>query len=61
VRVPRFAVRPVMVTSSGTLIVRWNGSVWKRVPSPGSAASTSKINHGSSETLILHWNGTTWK
>ena len=26
-------------TSSGTLIVRWNGTVWKRVPSPGSAGS----------------------
>jgi hypothetical protein len=26
-------------TGSGTLIVRWNGAVWKRVPSPGSAGS----------------------
>src|SRR5271156_4419262 len=26
-------------TSSGTLIVRWNGTAWKRVPSPGSAGS----------------------
>src|SRR5271156_2310075 len=26
-------------TNSGTLIVRWNGTAWKRVPSPGSAGS----------------------
>jgi len=26
-------------TSSGTLIVRWNGTAWKRVPSPGRAGS----------------------
>ena len=34
-------------TGSGTLIVRWNGTIWKRVPSPGSAGS---LLYGVAET-----------
>ena len=57
-----------------TLILHWNGTAWKRVPSPnppgndslGGVAATSARNAwavGSRDnnTLILHWNGTAWK
>jgi hypothetical protein len=60
-----------------TVILRWNGTAWKRVPSPVPAgggalyavAATSASNAwavGGSDgtpgsTQILHWNGTTWK
>ncbi len=66
------------VSGSGkTIILRWNGTAWKRVPSPtpkgGGAlyavAATSASNAwavGASDappgtTQILHWNGTAWK
>ena len=63
--------------NGATIILRWNGTAWKRVPSPtmkgGSAlyavAATSASNAwavGGSDappgkTEILHWNGTAWK
>lgn len=60
-------------TSSGfsTLILRWNGTAWNRVPVPGppgnllSVAATSARNawavgypYTGVDALILHWNGT---
>jgi hypothetical protein len=60
-------------TTGKTLLLRWNGKTWKRVPSPAPAdlslyavAATSARNawavgadeHGA---LILHWDGTVWK
>ena len=65
-------------TSAGTktLILRWNGSAWKQVPSPGGDAGLSGVaatSAGSAwavgfnatsvgnKTLILRWNGTAWK
>jgi hypothetical protein len=52
-------------------IERWNGSVWKQVPSLGGiligVAATSGDNAWavgsttSSKNLILRWNGTAWK
>ena len=63
-------------SASKTLILHWNGSAWKRVPSPAgnlsSVAATSARNAwavgctdcsgtGVSKTLILHWNGSAWK
>ena len=60
--------------SPHTLIVRWNGKLWKRVPSPSPAGSVlsgvaatsagsawAVGSTGSGKTLILRWNGTTWK
>ena len=58
-----------------TLIARWNGTGWKRVPSPNptgraalggvaavSASSAWAVgNIGGAKTLILRWNGITWK
>jgi hypothetical protein len=55
-----------------TLILHWNGSTWKQVPSPGPAASnalqgvaTSSARNawavGLGQVLILRWNGTSWK
>jgi hypothetical protein len=60
-----------------TLIVHWNGTSWKQVPSPAPAGSvlsavaatsaTSAWAVGntstttSTKTLILRWNGTSWK
>src|SRR5258707_4434609 len=56
-----------------TLILHWNGTAWKRVPSPsppgaslGAVAATSAGNawavgyRQGLRTLILHWNGTKW-
>ncbi|MGO8958286.1 MAG: hypothetical protein ACLQFR_13080 [Streptosporangiaceae bacterium] len=61
-------------SSGKTLILRWNGKAWKRVPSPSPAgsylagvAATSARNAwavgstASGKTLILRWNGTAWK
>jgi len=60
--------------SGKTLILRWNGKTWKRVPSPSPSgsylagvAATSARNAwavggtGSGRTLILRWNGVAWK
>jgi hypothetical protein len=62
--------------AGGTLILRWNGTRWKQVPSPGSAniielrsvAVTSARNawavgndYKSRRVLIMRWNGATWK
>jgi len=49
------------------LILHWNGTAWKRVPSPSppgsllSVAATSARNAWAVGTGILHWNGTAWK
>ena len=61
-------------TASGqTLIVRWNGTAWKRIPSPSPAGSTLygvaatsasnawAVGSAGGKTLIERWNGTTWK
>jgi len=58
-----------------TLIARWNGTKWTRVPSPtpGGRAALSGVaavsatsawavgNVGAGKTLIERWNGTAWK
>ena len=60
-----------------SLILHWNGTAWKRVPSPGPAGSLSSVAAisvgdawavgdtsspaGRGGPLILHWNGKTWK
>jgi hypothetical protein len=57
----------------GSLIVHWNGTAWRRVPSPASrggwlngVAATSAgnawaVGFAGSKSLIVHWNGTMWK
>src|SRR5260370_1068964 len=63
----------VSAGASQTLILHWNGTSWKRVPSPsppgaslGAVAATSAGNawavgyRQGLRTLILHWNGTKW-
>ena len=63
--------------SDKTLILHWNGTTWKQVPSPSrgagaslGVAATSATTPGRwaappatepGETLILHWNGAEWK
>jgi hypothetical protein len=63
------------VRAQKTLIVRWNGSSWQRLPSPTpvggggltdiAAVSASNIwavgAGGKGKVLILHWNGSVWK
>lgn len=65
------------VGNGKTIVLHWNGTAWKRVPSPTPAggtalyavAATSARNAwavGGSDappgkTEILHWNGATWK
>jgi hypothetical protein len=59
------------VTSSGgflTLILRWNGTPWKKVPIPGPpggllgvAATSARNAWAVGITTILHWNGLMWK
>jgi hypothetical protein len=58
---------------AGTLIFRWNGKAWNRVPSPApagsflnSVAATSASNAWAvgldfAGVLILHWNGRSWR
>jgi hypothetical protein len=61
-------------TGTKTLIVHWNGTAWKRVPSPtpaaggflGGVTATSARNawavgRTGGKTLIEHWNGVTWR
>jgi hypothetical protein len=58
------------------MIVHWNGTAWKSVPSPSPASNsvltavTATSAHdawavgytrSSGKTLILRWNGTAWK
>jgi hypothetical protein len=59
---------------SKTLILRWTGRAWTRVPSPApgaggtlnAVATTSARNAwtvgftGSNQSLLLHWNGAAW-
>ena len=60
--------------AGSTLILHWNGTTWKRVPSPSSpsggalagvaatsARSAWAVGDAGGSTLILHWNGTTWE
>ncbi len=60
-------------TKQSTLIVHWNGRVWRRVqsPNPGSdcgLGSVTVISAGdawavgscTSSSIILHWNGRAW-
>jgi hypothetical protein len=59
-----------------TLILRWNGKAWKRVPSPGPGSNLWGIaviaaddawavgatsSPTSTTTLTVHWNGRAWK
>jgi hypothetical protein len=58
-----------------TLIARWNGSGWTRVPSPSPAGGAALFgvaavsagsawavgDVGATKTLIERWNGTAWK
>ena len=70
-----WAVGYTSFSSPKTLIVRWNGESWKRVPSPGpadgylygvaavsarSAWAVGCTDYGT-KTLVLRWNGKTWK
>ena len=64
------------VGNSATLILHWNGTAWKQVPSPspraaqlsGVAATSGSnawavgfiFNSTGYKTLIEHWNGTRW-
>jgi len=56
------------------LIVRWNGTAWKKVPSPNpasggtidgiaaaSAASAWAVGASDGKTLTERWNGSSWK
>ncbi len=62
-------------TNTKTLILRWNGTSWKQVPSPTPAGGATLYGvavtsarsawavgwaYRGEKTLILHWNGTTW-
>jgi hypothetical protein len=57
-----------------TLILRWNGTTWKRVLSPNPAGSSAldrvtatsagnawAVGTTGRKPLIVHWNGTAWK
>jgi hypothetical protein len=60
--------------SSATLVVRWNGTGWKWVPSPSPGGYTGfdgvaeasrcrpwAVGGADVQTLIERWNGTAWK
>ena len=60
-------------TSTRTLILRWNGTAWTRVPSPDpgpgaelggvtalSGSDAWAVGIAGGKTLILRWNGQTW-
>jgi hypothetical protein len=64
------------MATTATMIVHWNGTAWKSVPSPSpasnsvltSVAATSAhdawavgYTRSNGKTLILRWNGTAWK
>jgi hypothetical protein len=59
-----------------SLILRWNGTAWKQVPSPGDTALSSVAavsarsawavgvamsGDTSFKAVVLHWNGAAWK
>jgi len=60
-----------------TLILHWNGTTWKTVPSPSpgpsggydalygvaatSASNAWAVGNASGKTMILRWNGAAWK
>jgi len=49
-----------------TLILHWNGTAWKQVPSPSNEPgavlySVAAISARDAWAVILHWNGATWK
>ena len=57
--------------STSTLILRWNGTAWTRVPSPGpdanlwgvtalSGSDGWAVGIADGKTLILRWNGQRW-
>ena len=57
------------VAGSRTLILRWTGTAWARISSPGGsidglgfpAASYGwAVGTSGSDTLVLHWNGSSW-
>jgi len=62
-------------TKTKTLILRWNGTSWSRVPSPTPAGGATLYGvsvtsarsawavgwaYRGGKTLILHWNGSAW-
>jgi hypothetical protein len=61
--------------NSQSLILHWNGTAWRQVPSPnpskfssvlfGVAATSARnawaVGGGANNVLIAHWNGTTWQ
>ena len=62
-----------LLSTSATLILRWNGTAWTRVPSPDpgpfadlsgvtalSGSDAWAVGTASGRTLILHWNGQMW-
>ena len=62
------------VGSDKTLILHWNGTTWKQVPSPSPRprvprpawprhprATPGRSATPAAGTLVLHWNGKTWK
>jgi len=62
-------------TSPQSLILHWNGTAWKQVPSPNpstsgdflygvaatSASNAWAVGSVGNNVLIAHWNGTAWK
>ena len=68
---------PTFTPRTRPVILRWNGSTWKRVPSPvaggvildGVAATSASnawavgfaLDTPSPTSVILHWNGTAWR
>jgi hypothetical protein len=70
-----WAVGYTVAQVAKTVVLRWNGTTWKRVPSPtpaaggtlnAVAASSARDawavgQTGAGTTLILRWNGAAWK
>ena len=58
-------------SSPRAVIMHWNGSAWKNVPTPRgsdlfgvaaiSARSAWAVGGTPSKTLIIRWNGSAWK
>jgi hypothetical protein len=65
------------MATTATMTMHWNGTAWKRVPSPSpapdsllTAVTTTSASDAwavgytrgaNFKTLIMHWNGTAWK